>query len=157
MGEDLSILGDLLMDEDLTNDLIQTARDRFAQGFNCSQSVFSAFAFQLVLSNETALKLSSPFGAGMARQGQVCGALTGALMVLGLQHGNFDPEGKEQTYQIADEFIRKFKERHGTILCRELIGYDISSQAGLQAARERRVFTTICPALVKETAESLAH
>ena len=145
------------MDEDLTNDPIQTASDRFAQGFNCSQSVFSAFALQVGLSNETALKLSSPFGAGMARQGQVCGALTGALMVLGLQHGNVDPEGKEKTYQISEEFIRKFKERHGTILCRELIGYDISSQAGLQAARERHVFTTICPVLVKETAESLAH
>ena len=89
------------MDEDLTNDPIQTANDRFAQGFSCSQSIFSAFVLQLGLSTETALKLSSPFGAGMARQGQVCGALTGALMVLGLQQGNVDPEGKEKTYQIT--------------------------------------------------------
>ncbi len=124
------------MNEDLTA-TVQTATDRFAQGFNCSQAVFSAFASQLGLSNETALKLSSPFGAGMARQGQVCGALAGALMVLGLRHGNVDPEGKENTYQIAEEFIRKFKERHGAILCRELIGYDISTSAGLQAAREK--------------------
>jgi C_GCAxxG_C_C family probable redox protein len=149
-------MDDLPMDEDLTNPL-QTASDRFAKGFNCSQSVFSAFASQLGLSIATALKLSSTFGAGMARQGQVCGALTGALMVLGLQHGNVDPEGKEQTYRIADEFIRKFKERHGTILCSELIGYDISTPAGMQAAREKHLFTTICPALVNETAESLAH
>ena len=145
------------MDEDWTNDPIQTASDRFAQGFNCSQSVFTAFASQLGIPNETALKLSAPFGAGMAREGQVCGALIGALMVLGLQHGNVDPEGKEKTYQISEEFISKFKDRHGTILCRELIGYDISTPAGLQSAREKHLFTTICPVLVKETAESLAH
>ncbi len=138
-------------------DPIQTACERFAQGFNCSQAVFSAFAKSLGLTDEWALKLSSPFGAGFARQGQVCGALTGALMVLGLQHGNIDPESKEITYQIADEFIRKFRDCHGTILCNELIGYDISTPDGLQTAREKKLFTAICPNLVKQTAKSLAE
>ena len=144
------------MPEDLT-DPIQTANDRFAQGFNCSQAIFSAFASRLGLSDEAALKISSPFGAGIARQGQVCGALTGALMVLGLQQGNVNPENKEKTYQIAEEFVCKFKERHGTILCRELIGYDISTPAGLETAREEHLFTTVCPVLVKEAAKSLAE
>lgn len=138
-------------------DIIQNAIDRFAQGFNCSQAIFSAFATRLGLPSEIALKLSSPFGGGIAREGQVCGALTGALMVLGLQHGNVDPEGKENTYQIAEEFIRKFKERHGTILCREIIGCDISTPAGLQSARDKKLFTTICPTLVEETARSLVE
>ncbi len=124
------------MPDDLT-DPIQSAIDRFARGFNCSQSVFSSFASPLGISDELALKLASPLGAGIARQGQVCGALTGALMVLGLQHGGVNPEDKEKTYQIAEEFVRKFKERHGSILCRELLGLDISTPAGMQAAREQ--------------------
>jgi C_GCAxxG_C_C family probable redox protein len=142
------------MQNDL-NDPIQSASDRFAQGFNCSQAVFAAFASRFGLSDETALKLSSPFGGGIARRGEVCGALTGALMVLGLQHGNFDPQRKENTYQIAEKFVREFKVRHGAILCRELLGCDISTPAGMQAAREQHLFTTICPALVEETVKSL--
>jgi C_GCAxxG_C_C family probable redox protein len=144
------------MEEKLT-DPIQTASDRFAQGFNCSQAIFSAFASSVGITDESALKISSPFGGGFARQGQVCGVLTGALMILGLQHGNINPEGKEHTYKIAEEFLFKFKERHGVILCRELIGCDISSPAGLQTARERNLFNTICPTLVKETAKLLSE
>jgi C_GCAxxG_C_C family probable redox protein len=145
-----------LMPDDLT-DPIQTATDRFARGLNCSQAVFSAFAPRLGLSDELALKLASPLGAGLARQGQVCGALTGALMVLGLQYGGANPEDKETNYQIAEEFVSNFKKRYGAILCRELLGLDISTPGGLQAARERHLFTTICPALVKETAKSLTE
>lgn len=138
-------------------DPVKTASERFAQGFSCSQAIFSAFASRFGLSDDLALKLSSPFGGGIARHGQVCGALTGALMVLGLQKGNVIPEDKENTYRIAGEFVRLFKERHGSILCNELIGYDISTSAGLQTAREKNLFTTICPALVKETTELLAE
>jgi C_GCAxxG_C_C family probable redox protein len=138
-------------------DPIRIAQDRFTQGYNCSQAVLSAFAGEGGISEETALKLASPFGGGIARQGGVCGALTGALMALGLHQGNATPEGKENTYQISEEFIRRFKERHGTILCRELIGYDLSIPEELQKAREGRVFSTICPALVSETARLLAE
>lgn len=137
-------------------DPIKTACDTFAQGFNCSQAVFSAFASALGIPGEAALKLSSPFGGGIARQGQVCGALIGALMVLGLRSGNANPDGKENTYRIAQEFVRKFEERHGAILCHELIGADLSTPAGWQAAREKNLFS-ICPTLVRETAESLVE
>ena len=136
---------------------IKIARDRFAQGFNCSQAVFSAYATQSGLSDEMALRLASPLGGGIARQGQVCGALTGALMALGLQHGNATPEGKDETYRMAEGFLRRFKDQHGSILCRDLIGYDISTTEGLQAARANKVFDRICPALVEETAKSLAE
>jgi C_GCAxxG_C_C family probable redox protein len=137
-------------------DPIKIAEDTFARGFNCSQAVFSAYSSQFGISAEAALKLSSPFGGGIGRQGQVCGALIGALMVLGLRFGNAIPEGKENTYQIAEDVVRKFKDRHGTILCRELIGADISNRAGLQAAREGNLFA-ICSTLVRETAESLVE
>ena len=137
-------------------DPIQIANDRFAQGLNCAQSVLSAFA-QAGISEEAALLLASPFGGGIARQGQVCGALTGALMVLGLQRGNTTPEGKDETYRMAEEFMQAFQKQHGATLCRELIGYDISTPEGLQAAREQEVFVRVCPALVNGAAGMLAE
>lgn len=137
-------------------DPIQIANERFAQGLNCAQSVFSAFADTADISEEAALRLASPFGGGIARQGQVCGAVTGALMVLGLRRGNSTPQGKEETYRLSEEFVRAFQERHGAVLCRELIGYDISTPKGLQAARDGKVFHSICPGLVNSAAEMLA-
>jgi len=134
-------------------DPIQTARDRFAQGFSCSQAVFSAYAPRFGIDAETAMKLASPFGGGVARQGGVCGAVTGALMALGLGRGSATVDKKDETYRIAEDFVKRFQERHGTILCRELIGHDISTPDGLRSAREQKVFTTICPGLVKDAAE----
>lgn len=138
-------------------DPIKTAQDRFAQGLNCSQAVFSAYASQLGIDDEAALKLASPFGGGVAHQGNVCGAVTGALMALGLGRGNATTDKKDETYRLAEDFIKRFQERHGTILCRELIGHDISTPGGLQNAREQNVFKTICPGLVKDAAELVAE
>ena len=138
-------------------DPIQLASDRFAHGFNCAQAVLSAFAEETGISEESALRLASPFGGGIARQGQVCGALTGALMVLGLHIGNTDPSYKEETYFLSQEFMETFQKKHGSILCRELLGYDLSRPEGLQAAREGKVFATVCPALVSGAAEALTE
>jgi C_GCAxxG_C_C family probable redox protein len=134
-------------------DPIKTAQDRFDQKFNCSQAVFSAYAPKLGIQDETALKLASPFGGGTAHQGHVCGAVTGALMVLGLQSGNATPETKDETYRIAEEYIKRFQKLHGSILCRELTGYDISKPGEMQKARDKGVFKTTCPGLVKDAAE----
>ena len=136
---------------------IQTAQDRFAQGFSCSQSVFSAYASQLGIDDETALKLASPLGGGVAHQGNVCGAVTGALMTIGLARGGATIDKKDETYRIAEEFVKRFQERHGTILCRELISHDISTPGGLENAREQNVFKTICPGLVRDAAELVAE
>ena len=138
-------------------DPIKTAQDRFAQGYNCSQAVFSAYAAQLGMEDEVALKLASPFGGGVARQGNVCGAVTGALMALGLERGNATLETKDETSRLAEEYIKRFQELHGSILCRELTGFDISNPDGLQKARESRVFTDTCPGLVKDAAELVSE
>ena len=135
----------------------QIARDRFAEGFNCSQAVFCAFASKFGINDGTALKLASPFGGGVAHQGQVCGAVTGALMALGLARGSDTVETKDETYRMAEDFISRFQERHDTILCRELIGVDISTPEGLQSARDTGVFKSICPGLVKDAAELAAE
>ena len=138
-------------------DPIQMAQDRFSQGFSCSQSVFSAYASQFGLDNEIALKLASPFGGGVAHQGNLCGAVTGALLTLGMARGHISKDKKEDTYRLAEEFLRRFRERNGTILCRDLIGYDISTPEGLQTARDQKVFKTICPGLVKDAVELLGE
>jgi C_GCAxxG_C_C family probable redox protein len=140
-------------------DPIQIARDRFSKGFNCSQSVFSAYASQLGIDSESALKLASPFGGGVAHQGNVCGAVTGALMALGLARGSasFEKDKKDETYRIAEDFIKRFRELHDTVLCHELIGYDISTPEGLQNAREQNVFASACPVYVKDAAELVAE
>jgi len=125
----------------------------FSQHYNCSQSVFSAFAPQFGLDQETALKLASPFGGGVARRGEVCGAVTGALLALGLARGADKPAGKEDIYRLSQEFMRLFEQKHAALLCRDLIATDISTPAGYQAAAEKLVFTTICPVLVQDAVE----
>lgn len=134
-------------------DLPEAAVNCFSRSFNCSQAVFSAFAPQYGINAATALKLASPFGGGIARRGEVCGAVSGALLTLGLARGADTPAGKEEIYRLSQEFMRRFEEKHGTLLCRDLIGCDISTPAGYQAAAEKKVFTTICPTLVHEAAE----
>jgi len=138
-------------------DPIKTAQDRFAQGFSCSQAVFSAYASRFGFDDETALKLASPFGGGIARQGYVCGAVTGALMALGLQTGSASLETKNEAYKIPEEFVKRFEERYSTILCRQLIEYDLSKPDELQTARESGVFKTKCPEIVKEAAELVSE
>ena len=136
---------------------VKTAQVRFEQEFNCSQAVFSAYATKLGIQDEIALKLASPFGGGTAHQGHVCGAVTGALLVLGLQKGNATPETKEETYRIAEDYIKHFQELHGSILCRELTGHDISKPGEIQKARDKGVFKITCPGLVKDAAELVSE
>ena len=135
------------------NDQTQIALTRFSQGFSCSQSVFSAFTAQFGIAEDLALKIASPFGGGVARQGEVCGAVTGALMVIALKHGTITPENKEEIYKISQEFIHRFEEKHGSIVCRKLVGFDISISEEFQKAREKKVFEKNCPGLVKDAAE----
>jgi len=132
---------------------VESAVAIFNQSFNCSQAVFSAYAEQFGLDMETALKLASPFGGGVARRGEMCGAVTGALLVLGLACGTDKPAGKDEIYRHAQEFMRLFEEKHGSLLCRDLIDCNISTPEGWQKARETGKFTTTCPLLVRDAAE----
>jgi C_GCAxxG_C_C family probable redox protein len=128
---------------------------RFHEGYNCSQSTISAFAEELGLPLDLALRLAAPFGGGIGRQGEVCGAASGALMALGLRYGGTTPNraGKEQAYAIAAEFLRRFEARTGHIRCRDLVEADMTTPEGLASARERKVFTTLCPGFVAAAVE----
>jgi C_GCAxxG_C_C family probable redox protein len=137
-------------------DALLLATGRFARGFNCAQSVLSAFSAQLDVPDELMLRLAAPFGAGMGRAGETCGALSGALMVLGLQYARTCPESRDEIYAITRDFIARFRAAHRSTLCRELLGYDISTPDGLKAARAHNAFAGICPLLVEETARALS-
>jgi C_GCAxxG_C_C family probable redox protein len=105
-----------------------------------------------------ALKIAQGFGGGMGRMAQTCGAVTGAYMVLGLKYGNaetHDKETKEKVYELIREFSRRFENRNSSIVCRELLGCDISKPEGVMAAKENGLFTSICPKMVREAVEIL--
>jgi C_GCAxxG_C_C family probable redox protein len=137
---------------------IDLALSRFSEGFSCSQSVLSAFAPDLGLDTDAALRVSAAFGGGMGRTGRTCGAATGALMVLGLRYGatrGDDRATKERTYALAREFIQRFEARNSGVACAELLGVDISAPEGHSAAREAGLFKTVCPGLVASAAAIL--
>jgi C_GCAxxG_C_C family probable redox protein len=125
----------------------------FNQKFSCAQSVFAAFAAHLGSDESTMLKIASPFGGGVARRGQVCGAVSGGLMALGLAQGADSPAGKEEVYRLGQDFIKRFETFHKSILCRELLGYDINTPQGHQQARDSGAFITLCPQFVEHAAE----
>jgi C_GCAxxG_C_C family probable redox protein len=134
---------------------IDLALSRFAEGFNCSQAVFSSYAQGM--DEEIALKIASGFGGGMGRMADTCGAVTGAMMVLGLRFGGTTPdrEAKERVYAKIREFAERFKARNGSLVCRDLLGCDIGTHEGYEAAKERSLLTTMCPKFVRDAAEVL--
>ncbi len=134
------------------------AVDRFDQGFSCAQAIVSTFGIHYGLDLEHALRVAGAFGGGMARMGETCGAVTGALMVIGLIYGKTLPEdeaAKEKTYHLTRLFIDRFRARSGSILCRELLGYHISTPYGSQKAQATNLFKTLCPEYVRLSAEIL--
>jgi C_GCAxxG_C_C family probable redox protein len=140
-------------------DRVEQAIRMFEQEFSCSQSVFSAFADPVDLPRETALRVAWGFGGGLARTGDTCGAVTGAIMALGLRHcgvpAEADPLSKQQAYPPVQAFLARFKALHGTIVCRELLGIDIAVPEGLQQARDQGLFKSRCPAFVRSAGEIL--
>ena len=134
----------------------ESAAQSFKNGFLCSQAVFSTYCEALGLEYKQALKIACGFGSGMAYTGSTCGAVTGAYMLIGLKHGKTipdDDEAKDKTYALVQEFNRRFKERHGSVQCKDLLGYDISDNNQLQEVREKQLFALICSDLVKSAAE----
>jgi C_GCAxxG_C_C family probable redox protein len=127
-------------------------------GFNCAQAVFATFAPGLGLDEGAAARAASAFGGGIARTGQTCGAVTGALMTIGLARGSSRPaekELKERSYEMAREFLRRFTERNGTVVCRDLLGCEILTPEGVARAKAQGLFDTVCVKVVKDAVEIL--
>ena len=106
-----------------------TEKDRalelFTEGFNCSQSVFTAFAHRFGIDEDTAKRIAAGLGGGVGRQREVCGAVSGAAMVLGSLKAAVvgeDNETKKENYELVREFCDEFRKRQGgTIICREIL------------------------------------
>ena len=92
----------------------------------------------------------------MGRMQETCGAVTGALMVIGLKHGKSNTEEehlKQISYDLVRKFTGMFEARNKTIKCRDLIGIDISTKEGLEKAREMGLFTSLCAKHVQDAVE----
>jgi C_GCAxxG_C_C family probable redox protein len=136
----------------------EEAKKQFEKGFHCAPAVLSTYSEHLGLEKASALKIACGFGAGIGRMGRTCGAVTGAVMVIGLKHGQVnlaDEESREKTYKVVKEFIDRFTAIHGYIECKELIGYDLSNSGELKLARESGVFQNKCPGFVYDAARIL--
>ncbi len=142
------------------NAKLDTAMQKFLAGYNCAQSVLYAFAPDLGLDGETALKVATGLGAGMARRGEVCGAVTGGILVLGLKYGRGgqqDRSATEQTYRRTEELMAGFEQRHGSCSCRVLLdGCDLRTAQGQQHFKEHDLLHKTCVRCVQTVAELLA-
>jgi len=133
---------------------VDAAVTLFTSGCACSQAVFGAFAPGFGLSEDTAVRIAAGFGAGM-KMGETCGAATGAFMVLGLARAGGTcrtGEGRKVVGDLVVEFSRQFRERRGALLCRDLLGCDISTPEGHRLAEERNLFKTTCVDTVRDAA-----
>ena len=136
----------------------EKAVERFCDGYSCTQAVLSVYAAKQGLDEATAVRLAAGFGGGIGRTGQTCGAVTGAIMVIGLMRGSAvaqDREAKDEVYRLTQALLRNFEDRCGSTQCRELLECDISEPKGYARAREQDLFATRCPAYVKAVIQIL--
>lgn len=139
----------------------QKALSYFNNSFNCAQSVLTSFSAELGLSEDECLKISCAFGAGMGKQQDTCGAVSGALMVLGLKFGKAlnDPESKkENTYDKAKLFLQAFEEKHGSIKCKDLLqGLNMNNEKDLKKINELGLFENACESYIKTAVEIIEN
>lgn len=129
------------------------ALERFKGGHFCSQAVLSVFCEELGMDPLTALKVASGFGGGMGRMGEVCGAVTGAFIALGLHDWKANPPTPDEKNKVSERiraFTKEFKKRHGSIVCKDLIGCDLSTPQGYKEATDKGVFVSICRPAVED-------
>jgi len=136
---------------------VDEAVECFCSGAACSQAIAATYGPAYGLPREQAMRLAAGFAGGM-RRGETCGVVTGAFIVLGLRYAgpNCDkPDGRAEIYAAQRDFVTRFEERDQTIVCKELLGCDISTPAGAERATREGLFRTICPRLVQDAAEIL--
>jgi C_GCAxxG_C_C family probable redox protein len=130
----------------------------FMSRFTCSAAVFSTFSEELGLDSETAKKIACGFGAGVSKTGNMCGAVSGAIMVIGLKYGKSragDDDATEKTRALTREFLREFSARNGSINCTELLGYNLRIPEDYEKAAASGIFRTACPGYVRDAVEIL--
>lgn len=136
---------------------VDAAEELFRNGCACSQAVLGTFGPRYGLDAGRAMRVAAGFAGGM-RLAETCGAVTGAFMVLGLACCGDNcktADGRKASYDAITAFAGQFSQRHESLICRELLGCDISTPEGAKLAREQALFRTKCPQLVRDAAELL--
>jgi len=131
----------------------------FKEGFDCSQQVlaYAAGRHNLGMDEKEAFKIGAPFGGGMWN-GDTCGCVSGALMAIGLRYGHCGPYDKETKALLTAktvEFEKKFVERNGSLICRNILGYNLTMPEELKKIMEKNLFFTVCTGLICSACEIL--
>lgn len=141
------------------NGKAKKARELFEKGYNCAQAIALAFCEEANIEPETALRLSSSFGGGIGRLREVCGAFSGAAMVLGMIYGYTDPtcdEEKAKHYELIQDFAKEFKQVNGSLICRELLEpYELNDSPVPDKRTEIYYETRPCADIIEKAAEIL--
>jgi C_GCAxxG_C_C family probable redox protein len=126
----------------------EQAVSKILEGYNCAQSVFYSFCDDLGFEKSNALKIACGFGAGMGRKEEVCGAVTGGIIVLSAKYGRVekdDQPAQEMTYKKTRELMDKFAKKHGTYICRQLLnGCELALEEGPKSFKENDMLNKIC-------------
>lgn len=133
----------------------EQAVDYFMQGCSCSQAIVMSYGPDLGLPKEIGKRASGAFGGGVARRAEMCGAVSGSLMVLGLSLDKTVENPKETLYAKVHDFIRCFEERNGTVMCKQLLGVDIGSPEGREEFKQRNLMQSRCSKFVQDAADIL--
>ena len=138
---------------------VEKALELHSINYNCAQSVFLPYAADYGVDEQLALKIATCFGTG-AKCGNICGAASGGLMVLGLKYGHIEAandEQKKRSGEIAADFLARFKEANGCLLCRELVGGDLMDPDVRAALKENGTLSRVCNKAIKTSAEIVAQ
>jgi C_GCAxxG_C_C family probable redox protein len=137
----------------------EIAVTKFSEGYNCAQSVLYSFCDDIQMDRNTALKMACGFGAGMGRKEEVCGAVTGGIIVIGAKYGRGEGDGtaaREFTYAKTRELMDRFAEKHGTFICRRLLkGCELTTEEGQKHFKENKLADAICKPCVRSVVEIL--
>jgi C_GCAxxG_C_C family probable redox protein len=131
---------------------IEDVSSLFEGGYNCAQSILSVFGADLGIDRETALRIAGAFGGGMGETGGTCGAVSGAIMVIGLKYASpdaADREARNRTYDAARRFIENFIKRNNTVVCRELL----RCESDIKERSSMRDIYSNCPRFVRDASE----
>jgi C_GCAxxG_C_C family probable redox protein len=135
------------------------AVEKFLAGYNCAQAVLYAFCDDLCLDKDAALKLACGLGAGMARRQEVCGAISGGIIALGLKHGRGEGQDRtptEETYRKVRDLMSQFESKHGSCVCRKLLkGCDLTTPEGQRYFKENDLHNKTCKGCVTTAVETL--
>ena len=139
----------------------EIATEKFLSGYNCAQSVIYTFREESALEEDTALKIACGLGAGMGRKQEVCSAVTGGILVLGMRHGRGSKDERpamELTYAKTRDLMDCFAGRHGSCICRLILdGCDLATEAGQKQFKSADMLNNVCKPCVQTVVEILEN